>query len=182
MQNLRSNNVSKNPVPTVESVCNEEIDEGGPSDNGKRYPDVPYSDGLMSIEEYCALETVRTVRNFDGIAQARSEKPKRQIEMDQQIPEHPIFTVGSGNVGDDAQVEAAEMRAREGLGSMDQVLRLAHHFEPTTLAEILVFILRSITILSLRICSRTLLCRSAYCLNPKSHQLFGTDKKVTSCI
>ncbi len=31
------------------------------------------------------------------------------------------------------------MRAREGLGSMDQVLRLAHHFEPKTLAKILGF-------------------------------------------
>jgi hypothetical protein len=44
----------------VESVGRGEFDERVPSDNGQQYPYVLYSDGLISIEEYCALETVRT--------------------------------------------------------------------------------------------------------------------------
>ncbi len=67
MQHLRSKNTSNNPDSIIESVVRDETDESVPSDHGKRFPYVPYSDGLISIEEYCALETVRTARNFDGI-------------------------------------------------------------------------------------------------------------------
>jgi hypothetical protein len=120
-------------------VCRDETDGSVPFDNGQRYPYVLYSDGLISTEEYCALETVRSARNYDGIAQARSEKPKRQSEMDQQVPEQPIFTAGHGDVEGDAQTEAAAMRAREGLGSMVQVTRLAHYFDDESLDQILSF-------------------------------------------
>ena len=137
MQKLRSENTSQNSDSNVESVGLEVTDESVSIDSGQRYPYVLYSDGLISIEEYCALETFRTARNYDGIAQARSEKPKRQSEMDQQVPEQPIFTAGHGDVEGDAQTEAAAMRAREGLGSMDQVTRLTHYFDEESLDQIL---------------------------------------------
>jgi len=44
----------------VESVGRGEFDESVPSDNGQRYSYVLYFDGLISIEECCALETIRT--------------------------------------------------------------------------------------------------------------------------
>ena len=67
----------------------------------------PYED-MLSAVEYCALEALRTARIFDGIALARSTKPKRQVDVDQKAPEQqpPVFWEGVAQSGDgDAQVE-----------------------------------------------------------------------------
>ena len=46
---------------------------------------------LLSVEEYMALQTLSIARNYDGIAHAQAEKPKRQIDRDVLIPEQPLY-------------------------------------------------------------------------------------------
>ena len=77
---------------------------------------------------------------FDGIAEARSERPPRQIDDDQKIAEEPIFSTGdfSGASGD-AQTDAMEQRAQTGLEVLGQNIRLAYRFDEDTLQEILSF-------------------------------------------
>ena len=91
-------------------------------------------------KEYCALETVRTAANFDGIAEARSEKPKRQIDADQQVVEQPVAWQADGDGANaDAQVEGAAARSVLGLGDVGQPVVIAHHFNDDTLQTIINF-------------------------------------------
>jgi hypothetical protein len=97
---------------------------------------------LLSAAEYCALETVRTAANFDGLAIARSKKPPRKIDVDQQVPEQqpPVYWEGGQQDGEgDAQLEGAELRARQGLASLGENAIIAHRFEPELLDKILKF-------------------------------------------
>ena len=49
---------------------------------------------LLSVTEYNALQTLSIARNYDGIAHAQAEKPKRQIDRDVKIPEQPVYIEG----------------------------------------------------------------------------------------
>jgi hypothetical protein len=104
------------------------------------WPCVSYHEHLLTVEEYCALETVKTATHFDGIATARSEKPPREIDRDAKVAEQPIVeSHGADDQAGDAQVEAAEQRARAGLALLGQNTVIAHRFEAETLEEILAF-------------------------------------------
>ena len=46
---------------------------------------------FLTVEEYVALETIKTAGNFDGISKARSSKPKREQEEDAKILEAPLY-------------------------------------------------------------------------------------------
>ena len=86
----------------------------------------------LSVEEYCAMITVRVSSFYTGIAKARSEKPKREIDEDKSIQEAPSYVEGAEDdvtADADAQVEGAEQRARLGLGSFGQQMTLMyrHH-------------------------------------------------------
>ena len=50
---------------------------------------------LLSVTEYNALQTLSIARNYDGIAHAQAEKPKRQIDRDVKIPEQPLYVEGA---------------------------------------------------------------------------------------
>ena len=94
----------------------------------------------ITTEEYCAIMALQVDGNFDGIAAARSEKPKRQIDEDRNIKEKPARVEGAS--GDDAlgaQEAGASERARLGLGSLGQSLVIAHYFNKQTLEEVLSF-------------------------------------------
>ena len=99
------------------------------SGNESEYPDeigwsgvVPCSDGLLTIEEYCAMETVRTSRIFDDIARARSERPKRQTDKDQQQ--------GGGDGAGEEDIEAALKAARTRVGCLrENHFRIAPRFD-----------------------------------------------------
>ena len=88
---------------------------------------------MLTTSEYCAREVVRTAANFDGLATARSKKLPRHIDSEQKVPEQqpPVFWEGvAPDGGGDAQVESAELRARQGLASFGANARIAHRFEP----------------------------------------------------
>ena len=91
---------------------------------------------LATVEEYCALETLQTAANFDGIAAARSQKPQRQIDRDQQVVEEPVAEEGGE---DNQERDGVSERAQTGLGVIDQHVQIAHRFDPDTLAKILAF-------------------------------------------
>ena len=94
-------------------------------------------DMLLHVDEYCALETLQTADNFDGIARARTTKPQRQVEKDQQVVEQPLREEGSGEGGiADAQVEGAAERALVGMGVLGDNAHIAHRFDPDTLEKI----------------------------------------------
>ena len=92
------------------------------------------------MEEYCALETVRVAANFDGIADARLEKPKREVDQDVRVPEMPVFQEGAEN--DDtgrADVPGSDERANVGLRKLGQSCRPAHRFATSVLHSIMRF-------------------------------------------
>lgn len=87
-----------------------------------------------------AEETVSIARNFDGIAQARTEKPKRQIDVDRDIAEQPVFAeTSTDGVEADAQTEAMAGRTSTGLEVFGQNSRLSHRFDDDALLEIMSF-------------------------------------------
>ena len=50
---------------------------------------------LLNVEEYNALQTLSIARNYDGIAHAQAEKPKRQIDRGVKLPEQPLYVEGA---------------------------------------------------------------------------------------
>ena len=102
----------------------------------------PFHDELLSVAEYIALETVKTSAHFDGLADARSKKPKRQLDEDVKVVEKPVFEEHGSCDGHDhgiGQVEGAEERAKQGLATLGANARLAHRFDPATSQKILAF-------------------------------------------
>ena len=91
-----------------------------------------------SVEEYCALEVVRTAANFAGIARARSEKPQRQIALDARVAEEPVAWEGAGG-HDDAQADGAGEREQLGLGVFGQNVTIAYQFDDQMLHKVLSF-------------------------------------------
>jgi hypothetical protein len=79
--------------------------------------------GCLTIEEYCAWETVRISRKFDELAKQHSEKQILHTEMDQQE--------GGG--------DGASEGYRRRLGSRSENFRIVHRFDNHTLASILSF-------------------------------------------
>ena len=59
------------------------------------WPFKPVHEELLSVTEYNALQTLSIARNYDGIAHAQAEKPKRQIDRDVKIPEQPLYVEGT---------------------------------------------------------------------------------------
>ena len=49
---------------------------------------------FLTVDEYVALETIKTAGNFDGISKARSSKPKREQEADAKFLEAPLYEEG----------------------------------------------------------------------------------------
>ena len=58
---------------------------------------------LLSVAEYCAIENVQSAANFDGIANAKSVKPKRQINEDRDVDEEAV-----AREGEDADIDGDE--------------------------------------------------------------------------
>ena len=104
--------------------------------------DEPWEDpGVCSVEEYCALETLRTAANFKGIARARTEKTRRQIDSDVAVAAEVMAREGGG---DDGEPEpgfeaAAAVRTRAGLAVLGTNVVIEHHFEPDDLNQIMNF-------------------------------------------
>ena len=67
---------------------------------------------MLTVQEYCALETLTIARNYDGIAQAKSEKPKRQIDRDVFTPEQPLYVVGEDGAATGGEAATAGQAAR----------------------------------------------------------------------
>ena len=104
------------------------------------WPLAPYHHGLPTVAEFCSLETCSIARNFDGVAQARPEKPKRQIDVDRDIAEQPLGVEGGAIAADaDAQTETMASRADTGLAVFGQDARLARRLDGATLNEIRAF-------------------------------------------
>ena len=88
------------------------------------------------MEEYLALETVKTSCNFDGLADASSEKPKRKVDTDAEVQEQPVFTTGAAaDEGAECQVEGAAIRAKHGFSVLGADTSLAHRFNEDTLRK-----------------------------------------------
>ena len=95
-------------------------------------------DNLLSVEEYIALQTHPLLRNYDGIAHAQAEKPKRQIDRDVLIPEQPLFVEGADGTswGGEGQIERLPADSST---SVSHNVHLAHHFEAADLEDILTY-------------------------------------------
>ena len=77
---------------------------------------------------------------LEAVEWARSTKPKREQADDAQIPEAPIYQEGGGDAGrGTGQVEAADLRAQQGLAKLGENVQPAHRFDAGTLAKILAF-------------------------------------------
>ena len=73
----------------------------------------PYAE-LLTMQEYLAMETTKTAANFDGIANAKMTKPKREQHDDAKLQEAPVFKEGCEDTeAGTGQVEGADMRARQ---------------------------------------------------------------------
>ena len=95
---------------------------------------------LLSVEEYSAVENVRSASHFVGIARARSEKPRRQLEQDRQIVEEPLMREGHAADADgDEEMEGEHEKARLGLSEIGQSVRIACHFDDEQLQRIIAF-------------------------------------------
>ena len=55
------------------------------------------------MEEYSALENLKSAANYDGIGQARCEKPKKRLADDREIPED-----AAGREGYDEDIDVDE--------------------------------------------------------------------------
>ena len=98
--------------------------------------------GVCSVEEYCALETLRTAANFKGIARARTEKNRRQIDSDVAVAPEVVAREGGGEDGEpdpDGFEAAAAARTRTGLAVLGTNAVIQHHFEPDDLNQIMNF-------------------------------------------
>ena len=93
---------------------------------------------LLSVEEYIALQTLAIARNYDGIAHAQAEKPKRQIDRDALIPEQPLYVEGADGTsyGGEGQIENL---GDDRTASLRQNVHLAHRFEEADLKDILAY-------------------------------------------
>ncbi len=100
------------------------------------WPFQPVHAGMLSVEEYNALQTQSIARNFDGIAHAQSEKPKRQIDRDVLIPEQPLYVEGAEGTsrGGEGQIENL---GEDKAATLRQNVQLAHRFEAADLQDIL---------------------------------------------
>ena len=106
---------------------------------GGEHEKCPYTH-LLSIQESLALETTKTAANFDGIANAKMTKPRREQHDDAKIQEATVFQGGGEDNGaGTGQVEGEDLRARQGLAKLGEHARLAHRFDPATLTKILAF-------------------------------------------
>ena len=95
---------------------------------------------MLTVEEYMALETMKTAANFEGISKAKASKPRRQQKDDVEVAEAPVCREGAEDSGAGAaQMEAASINAREGLAKLGANVCLEHEFDPETLAQILKF-------------------------------------------
>ena len=113
------------------------------ADDASDRPAMPVLHRFLTVEEYVALETIKTAGNFDGISKARSSKPKREQEADAKILEAPLYGTDSNMVEESgagaAQVEGAELRAKQGMAKLGENARIAHRFGADMLAKILAF-------------------------------------------
>ena len=113
----------------------------------------------LTMPEYCAMWALRVASNFDGIAAARSEKPKRQIDEDRHVKETPLWVEGAAGDEDlDVQAEGAGELQRLGLGSVGQSLHIGHRFAGQALEDVLRFETRERkTAFSKELCKQTLM-------------------------
>ena len=101
----------------------------------RSWPFQSIQEDLLSVEEYIALQTLSIARNYDGIARAQSEKPKRQIDRDVLIPEQPLYVENSDGTswGGESQIEnLGDVKT----ATLRQNLHLAHVFEKADLEDI----------------------------------------------
>ena len=100
-----------------------------------------HCDNLLTVEEYVALETIKTAANFDGLGNARTTKPRRKVDADVNVVEKLAFVESSGHNDSSGlgQVEGAELRAKHGMATFGANTSLAHRFDPQTLQNILAF-------------------------------------------
>ena len=90
------------------------------------------------MPEYIALQTLTVARNYDGIAHAQAEKPKRQIDRDVLVPEQPLYVESADHPsgGGEGQIENLPSSKATTLGLN---VHLAHRFDDAALSEILAF-------------------------------------------
>ena len=109
--------------------------DGAPS---KWWPFQAMHEELLSVGEYFALQAVSIARNYDGIAHAQAEKPKRQIDKDVCILEQPLYVDGTEGTsfGGEAHVEnLGDVKS----ATLRQNVNLAHHFNESDLKDIFDF-------------------------------------------
>ena len=71
-----------------------EATDVGPEQTPGELPAVNDHAERFSVDEYYARRAARLVQNFDGIAAASHEKPKRRVDDDATVMEAPAFREG----------------------------------------------------------------------------------------
>ena len=102
------------------------------------WPFKPVHEELLSVTEYNALQTLSIARNYDGIAHAQAEKPKRQIDRDAKIQEQPLYVEGTDGTawGGEGHIERL---GDDKSATLRQNVHLAHHFNQEDLEVILAY-------------------------------------------
>ena len=90
----------------------------------------------LTVDEYYAMRVTMLVKNFDGIAAASHEKPKRRVDDDAHVKEQPQYREGGEGLD---QMEAADEMAKAGLARLGATATLAHRFEPEEMKRIMAF-------------------------------------------
>ena len=117
-----------------------EATEGGPEPTPADAAVVGARADRLTVDEYYAMRVTVLVKNFDGIAAASHEKPKRRVDDDAHVKEEPLFWEGGDADGRGLdQVEAADEVAKAGLAKLGATATLAHRFEPDEMRRIMAF-------------------------------------------
>ena len=119
------------------------LDDIAPGVNGlscdsKWWPFRPMRENMLSIDEYFALQTNSIARNYDGIAQAKADKPRRKIDRDVLVPEQPLYVEGTDGAvfGGEGVCERVDASKRT---TLRQNVKHAHRFDESELKDILEF-------------------------------------------
>ena len=102
------------------------------------WPFEPARGELLSVAEYNALQTLSIARNYDGIAHAQAEKPKRQIDRDAKTTEQPLYVEGADGTSWGGEGQIGRL-GDDKTAALRPTVHLAHHFDRADLDDILAY-------------------------------------------
>ncbi len=94
---------------------------------------------MVTAEEYCALRVVEVSDNFDWIAEAGRNKPKREADVARTILERPLGLDEAGEAQHDSNTEGAEAMLKLGIMELGANVLHTYHFTEEELNDVIGF-------------------------------------------